>query len=134
MKRTLALTAVTALVAGTPALLAVAPAQAGGAERHARGTVAGARYDISAEKERSGFEVDADLDGVAAGSTWKMVVRHEGKRVATRKARARRDDGRYEVDFRSVRRPDTRGKDTFKVTLKRTNGAGKVTRKLTFPS
>ncbi|WP_343908235.1 hypothetical protein, partial [Nocardioides aquiterrae] len=112
--------------------LTAAPAQADGPERHAHGTVAGARYEISAEKDAGRFEVDADLDGVPAGSAWKMVVRHDGEKVATRTAKAVRDDGRYDVDFREVRRGDSAGKDVFRVTLTRTDGAGRVTRTLTF--
>lgn len=133
MKRTIALTTATALVAGSGALLVAAPAQADGPERHARGTIAGAQYEISAEKDNGRFEVDADIDRVPAGSTWKMVVRHDGKKVATRTATAvRDDDGHYDADFRDVKRADSAGKDVFKVTLKRTDGAGSVTRTLSF--
>jgi len=128
MKRTLALTTAGVVLAGSATALVAMPASADGPEKHARGTVAGARYDISVEKDDGRFEVDADLDGVARGSKWKMIVRHDGKRVATRTDRAELDDGQYEVDFNEVRRPDTAGKDRFKVTLKRTNGPGKVTR------
>jgi hypothetical protein len=131
MKRTLALTTTGAVLAASATALAVAPANADGPEKHAHGTVAGARYDISVEKDHGRFEIDADLDGVAAGSSWRMIVRHDGTRVATRTASAVRDDGQYEVDFREVNRHNTSGKDTFKVTLKRTDGPGKVTRKLT---
>lgn len=131
MKRPITLIAAGVLLAGPTVLMAAAPAQAE-PEKHARGTVAGARYDISVEKERGRFDADADLEGVAAGSRWKMVVRHDGRRVGARTARAVRDDGRFEVDFREVRSADTAGRDVFKVTLKRTDGAGKVTRKLVF--
>lgn len=131
-KRIIALSTAAALVAGSAATLVAVPAQADGPERHAHGRVAGAEYEISIEKERR-FEVDADLDGVPAGSTWRMVVRHDGKRVGTSTARAVRDDGRWEVDFREVRSADTSGGDTFKVTLSRVGGAGKVTRTLSFP-
>lgn len=132
MKRTIALITVAALAAGSAALAIAGPAQADGPERHARGTVAGAQYEITAEKDNGRFEVDADLDGVPAGSTWRMVVRHDGKKVATRTATAVRDDGRYDADFRDVDRPDSAGADTFKVTLTRTDGAGSVTRTLSF--
>lgn len=132
MNRTIALTTAAALVAGTATLAVAGAAQADGPERHAHGTVAGARYEMSAEKDNGRFEVDADLDGVPAGSTWRMVVRHDGTKVATRTAGAVRDDGRYDVDFPEVRRSDSSGADTFKVTLTRTDGAGKVTRTLTF--
>jgi hypothetical protein len=130
-KQLIALTTATALVAGTGAALVASPAQADGPERHARGQVAGAAYEISIEKERR-FEVDADLDGVPVGSTWRMVVRHDGKRVGASTARAVRDDGRYEVDFREVRSANTAGADTFKVTLKRVGTSAKVTRTLRF--
>lgn len=128
--------ALTSVLAGTMALTVAAPAApalAGGAERQVSGTVAGARYEMSAEKDDGRYEVDADLAGVRSGSTWKMVVRHDGKKVATRTSRAHREDGRFEVDFKSVNRPDSAGKDVFKVTLTRTDGAGKVTRTLSFP-
>lgn len=133
MKRTIALTTAAALVAAPAALLVAAPAQADGPERHAHGSIAGARYEISAEKDNGRFEIDADLDRVPAGSSWKMVVRHDGKKVATRTASAvRDDDGHYDADFRDVNRPDSAGKDVFKVTLKRTDGAGSATRTLSF--
>lgn len=132
MKRTIALTTATALAAGTAAVLVAVPAQADGPERHAHGRVAGAAYDITIEKDRR-FEVDADLDGVPAGSTWRMVVRHDGTRVGTSTARAVRDDGRWEVDFREVNSADTSGGDAFTVTLSRVGGSGKVTRTLSFP-
>ncbi|MCW2773944.1 MAG: hypothetical protein JWN91_2270 [Nocardioides sp.] len=130
-KRIIALTTAAALVAAPVAVLVAGPAQADGPERHARGTVAGATYDISAEKER-GFEVSADLEGVAAGSTWKVVVKHDGTRIGSQTLRAVPDDGRHEVDFRDFRSANTAGKDVFTVKIKRVDGAGSVTRTLTF--
>lgn len=139
MKRTIALiTAGAAGVAGAAVIggaavtgnLAAA-ADRSGPERHAHGRVAGAEYEIEIEKER-GFEVDAELDGVAPRSTWRMVVRHDGKRVGSRTAHAVRDDGRHEVDFRDLHSADTRGADRFVVVLKRVDGPGKVTRTLRF--
>jgi hypothetical protein len=82
MKRTIALTAATAVVAGSGFALAT-PAFADGPEKQAHGTIGGARYEISAEKDDGRYEVDADLDGVP-GSTWKLVVRHDGKVIAKR--------------------------------------------------
>jgi hypothetical protein len=132
-KQLIALTTASALVAGTGAALLATPAQADGPERHARGQVAGAAYEIGVEKDRR-FEVDADLDGVPAGSSWRMVVRHDGERIGSSTARAVRDDGRYEVDFREIRSANTPGADTFKVTLKRVGTSTKVTRTLRFTS
>ncbi|MEP9364593.1 hypothetical protein ABLE68_16625 [Nocardioides sp. CN2-186] len=133
LKRTIALTTAGTMLAGTAAALVAAPAHADGPEKNAYGSVGSARYEISVEKERR-FEINADLDGVPAGSSWKVVVRHDGKRVGSQTADAVRDDGRYEVDFHDFHSADTAGKDTFKVTIKRTDGAGKVTRTLTFRS
>ena len=130
-KRTVASIAAGALIAAPATVLLAGPASADGPEREARGTVAGAQYDISVEKDGR-FEVSADLDGVPSGSTWKVVVKHEGKKVGSQTRNAKRDDGRYEVDFRDFHSENTRGKDTFKVTIKRVDGAGKVTRTLTF--
>ncbi len=123
---TAATTAAGALVAS--ALLA-APAQADGPEKHATGTVAGGFYDISVEKE-GGFEVSADIEGVPASSTWRIIVRHDGQKVGSQKLRSRLDDGQHEVDFRDFSSADTAGKDTFRVTLRRTDGTAKVTRTL----
>jgi hypothetical protein len=132
-KRIIALSTAAALVAAPAAVLVAGPAQADGPERHARGTVAGATYDMSAEKER-GFEVSADVEGVPSGSTWKVVVKHDGKRIGSQTLRAVPDDGRHEVDFRDFRSANTAGKDVFTVKIKRVDGAGSVTRKLTFAS
>ncbi len=120
-------TAAASVVAATGLL--AAPAQADGPEKHATGTVAGGFYDISVEKE-GGFEVSADIDGVPASSTWRVVVRHDGKVVGSEKRRSVLDDGQHEVDFRDFFSADTAGKDTFRVTLRRTDGTAKVTRTL----
>jgi hypothetical protein len=132
LNRTFALPVAGALVGGS-ALIAMpaASAHADGPEKDVHGSVAGARYEISIEKDRR-FEIDAELEGVSAGSKWKMVVRHDGKRVATQRAHAVRDDGRHEVDFHDVHSGDTKGHDYFTVTLKRIDGQGKVTRTIRF--
>lgn len=120
-----------ALVTGTAAVLVAAPAMADGPERETSGRVAGSWFEMSAEKER-GFELDADLDNVPRGSTWRLVVKHDGERIATRTADTVRDDGRWEADFRDVHAPDSAGADTFTLTITRTDGPGKVTRTLAF--
>lgn len=128
--RTTALVAASALLAAPAVALLGGPAAADGPERHARGTLAGAPYDISLEKERGRFEVSADVDGATRGSTWKVVVRHDGRLVGKDTARALPDDGAYDVDFRELRSADTPGADRFKVTLIRVGG-DRVTRTLT---
>lgn len=130
-KRSIALATAVALAGGTATAALAAPASADGPERHAHGTIGGATYEIGIEKEHR-FEVDADLDGVPAGSTWKLVVRHDGKRIATRVAHAEPDDGRYEVDFREVHSRNTPGADRFKVKIVRVGGSDKVVRTLGF--
>ena len=68
--------------------------------------------------------MSADLDRVGAGTTWTIVIRHDGKRVGkvTRTADA---EGYVDLD---VNRPDTRGKDTFSF---RATGPGGATCKVT---
>lgn len=132
MKRIAIATASAAALATGVAVLVAAPAIADGPEKHSSGRVGGGWFEISAEKERNGFDLDADLDNVAAGSTWKIVVRHDGQRISRQVLNAVPDDGRHEVDFRDVRARNTSGADTFKVTIKRTDGPGKVVRTLSF--
>lgn len=131
VKRMTALVATGALVAVPATVLTAGAAQAAdGPERHARGTVGGARYDISVEKERSRFEIDTDLRSANRGSKWKVTVRHDGRLVGTDTARAVRDDGGYEVEFRDFHSRNTPGKDRFKVTIKKVGGP-QVTRTIT---
>ena len=130
-QRAAALSAASALLAGGFTALVALPAHADGPERHARGSIAGGQYEISIEKERR-FQVDVELDRVPANSTWRIVVRHEGRRGATRTARAAGDDGRWDVDFPEVRSGNTPGADTFRVRIQRVGGTAQVTRTLRF--
>ena len=82
MKRIAIATASAAALATGVAVLVAAPAIADGPEKHSSGRIGGGWFEISAEKERNGFDLDADLDNVAAGSTWKLVVRHDGQRIS----------------------------------------------------
>jgi hypothetical protein len=132
MKRIAIATASAAALATGAAVLVAAPAVADGPEKHSSGRVGGGWFEISAEKERNGFDIDADLDNVAAGSTWKLVVRHDGQRISRQVLGSVPDDGRHEVDFRDVNARNTAGADTFKVTITRTDGPGKVVRTLGF--
>ncbi|MFT4010509.1 MAG: hypothetical protein QM655_10760 [Nocardioidaceae bacterium] len=132
MKKRMIGVAAAGAVAATSAVVVAAPAWADGPERHAHGKVGGARYDIDIEKEHGTFEISVDLDDAPANSSWKLVVRHEGKKVGVRHASARYDDGEYEVDFRDVHSANTPGKDTFKVKIVRTDDTAKVTRTLQF--
>jgi hypothetical protein len=83
------------------------------ADTESGGTCAGAGYELSVDRERGGFEVDAGIDDANPGSRWKVVLRHEGRVIAdvTRRADA---EGDLDVDrFR----PNTKGKDTFRLRV-----------------
>jgi hypothetical protein len=108
MKKTLIAT--TALVAAGTTLLVASPASA---DVERRGTCAGATYELNVDRERGGFEVDADLDRARVGSEWRVTIRHDGK-VAT--SRVLRADDEGELDL-STYRTNTAGTDTFKLTL-----------------
>ncbi len=57
--------------------------------------------------------MDADVEGARTSSEWKVVLRHDGKVVASRSLRA---DDEGELDLDTFRR-DTAGKDAFKLTV-----------------
>jgi len=120
MYRTTALITAGALVAAPLAtLLAASPASADTSKRGACGQ---GSYELQIDREDAddggGFEVSADLDRVAPGSSWTVVIRHDGKR-AIRATRVADGEGDLEVD---VRRPDTSGRDTFRFKAVPTSG------------
>ena len=115
MKKTLIATTALLATAGTTALVA-APAHA---DVERRGTCAGATYELNVDRERGGFEVDADIDIARVGSEWRVTIRHDGK-VAT--SRVLRADDEGELDLDTFRR-NTAGKDVFKLTVTPAGGA-----------
>lgn len=115
MKKTLIATTALLATAGTTALVA-APAHA---DVERRGTCAEATYELNVDRERGGFEVDADIDDARVGSEWRVTIRHDGK-VAT--SRVLRADGQGELDLDTFRR-NTAGKDVFKLTVTPAGGA-----------
>ena len=115
MKKTLIATTAVLATAGTTALVA-APAHA---DVERRGTCAGATYELNVDRERGGFEVDADIDGARVGSAWRVTIRHDGK-VAT--SRVLRADDEGELDLDTFRR-NTPGKDVFRLTVTPAGGA-----------
>jgi hypothetical protein len=115
MKKTLIATTALLATAGTTALVA-APAHA---DVERRGTCAGATYELNVDRERGGFEVDADIDNARVGSEWRVTIRHDGK-VAT--SRVLRADDEGELDLDTFRR-NTAGKDVFKLTVTPAGGA-----------
>jgi hypothetical protein len=82
------------------------------------GTCSGARYELSVDRERGGFEVDADLDRARPGSRWRVTLRHDGA-VVTSKVHTADAEGDVDVD---AWRRDTAGTDTFRITVKPVGG------------
>lgn len=116
MKKTLiAGTAVLATAAGSAIALA-APASA---DVERRGTCAGATYELNVDRERGGWDVDADIEGARAFSDWKVTIRHDGK-VAVSRTLTADDEG--ELDLDAFRR-NTAGKDVFKLTVTPAGGS-----------
>ncbi len=113
-------TAALGLAALVAAPIAVAaPAHADGKDREFR--VAGAEVDFSVEKDDGRFEVSVDIDDARPGSKWRVVLRHDGKRYLNKVVRAERD-GDVDIDRN---RPNTKGKDVFKVKVKKVGGGAK---------
>jgi hypothetical protein len=99
-----------------------APANADGPEKEKEFRVAGAEVDFSVEKDDGRFEVEVDVDDARPGSKWRVVLWHDGRRYHNKGHRAD-DDGDIEID---KKRRDTKGKDTFKVKVKKVGGAAKT--------
>ncbi|MBE7323772.1 hypothetical protein IEQ44_03800 [Nocardioides sp. Y6] len=113
LRKTVAALGATALLASPLAL--AAPAQA--ADREFR--CGGAEVDFDVEKDDRRFEVEVDVDDAKPGSRYRVTLRHNGK-VFHKKVHRADSDGDV-VDIEKKRR-DTRGKDRFKVTVKKIGG------------
>lgn len=114
LRKTVATIGATALLA-SPLALGAAPAHA--ADREFR--VGGAEVDFDVEKDDGRFEIEVDLDDAKKGSKWRITLRHNGK-VFHKKVHRADSDGDIEID---KKRRDTRGKDRFKLTVKKIGGA-----------
>jgi len=75
----------------------------------------GGAAELSVEKKRHGFEIDAALDHSRPYSVWSMTLRHDGKVIAKRTNHRTDDEGEMDLERN---RPNTRGKDVFKLTVK----------------
>lgn len=117
MKKTLIAT--TALVATAAAGTTVLVAGPASADVEKRGTCAGAMFELNVDRERGGYDVDADIEGAKAYSTWQVAIRHNGKVAASRTIKAD-DEGELDLD---TFRKNTAGKDTFKLTVKPAGGS-----------
>ena len=116
MKKLIAATALLATAAGGATVLVAAPASA---DVERRGTCAGATYELNVDRERGGFEVDADIDNARPGSEWRVAIRHDG-RLATSRVLTADDEG--ELDLDTFRR-NTAGQDTFRLTVTPAGGS-----------
>jgi hypothetical protein len=116
MKKTLIATTLVATAAAGSTVLVAGPASA---DVERRGTCAGATYELNVDRERGGFEVDADIDNARPGSEWRVAIRHDGTLATSRVLRA---DGEGELDLDTFRR-NTAGKDTFKLTVTPAGGS-----------
>ena len=114
MKKTITALALTAAAGAT--VLVAAPAHA---DVERRGTCAGATYELNVDRERGGFEVDADIDNARVGSEWRVTLRHDGKVTTSRVLRA---DDEGELDLDAWRR-NTAGKDVFRLTVTPAGGS-----------
>ena len=73
-----------------------------------------ALVELNVDKEAGGFEVDGDVDNAKPGSTWKVVLRHDGDQVLARTLKA---DHEGELDVDTLR-PDTSGSDVLTLRVK----------------
>lgn len=114
LRRTTATLGATALLATPLAVLTASPAAAADREFG----YAGADVEFDVERDDGRFEVEVEIDDARPGSRWRVVLRHNGKVFHERVHRA---DGDGEVEIEKKRR-NTRGRDTFKLTVKRIGG------------
>ena len=110
MKKTLIATTLVATAAAGTTVFVAGPASA---DVERRGTCAGATFELNVDRERGGYDVDADVENARASSEWTVAVRHDGKVAVSRTLRA---DHEGELDLDTFRR-NTRGTDTFRLTV-----------------
>jgi hypothetical protein len=122
IRRTTAALGTVALVAA-PLTFMAAPANA--AEREFR--YAGAEVEFSVEKDDGRFEVEFDLDDARPGQKFRVVLKHDGKTFHKRVHKVNRE-GDIEIE---KNRRNTKGKDVFKLRLKKIGGPKAVTKKIT---
>lgn len=113
IKRTTATIGVAAML-GAP-MLTAAPAAA--AEREFR--YGGAEVEFEVGKDDGRFEVEVDIDGKRKDK-WRVKLWHDGKRFHNKVHRG-------DVDIEK-KRPNTKGKDVFKLRVKKVGGPKAKTR------
>lgn len=113
LKRTTATMGVAAMFAAP--MMTAAPAAA--AEREFR--YGGAEIEYEVEKDDGRFEVEVEIDGKRK-DRWRVVLWHDGKRYHKKVHRG-------DVEIEKNRR-DTKGKDVFKLRVKKVGGPKAKTR------
>src|SRR5688500_6229234 len=110
-KSLLTVVALSAVTATLPALaLTAAPANAGDGDVEKARNCGGFQIELKVGPEDGGWEVESDVDDAKSGSDWRIVIRHDGRRVFNR-VRTAGPGGDVEVD---LRRPNTADSDTFR--------------------
>jgi hypothetical protein len=71
------------------------------------------------------FEVEVDIDNAKRGSKWRVTPWHDGRRYHHKVHTANRGSD-IEIE---KKRPNTKGKDVFKLRVKRLSAAGAATRR-----
>ncbi len=118
------LVGITALLGASTALLVAAPAHA---DVERQGACGAGHYELTVDREGTGWDVDADLDRLATGAEWKIVLKHDGKRFY-RAVRTADHEGEIDVDrFRG----DTAGSDVFTFKATRVGGTERCTARIT---
>lgn len=120
IRRATATVGAAALLAAPMTVMSAAPASA--ADREFR--YAGADVEFDVEKDDGRFEIEVEIDDAKPRSKWVVVLRHDGKRFFKRTLRANRE-GEIEIE---KKRRNTRGKDVFKLRVKKVGGPKAVTR------
>lgn len=123
LRRTAAALGTTALVATPLTMMTASPAAAADREF----SYAGASVEYDVEKDDGRFEVEVDVDDAKPGTRWVITLWHDGNRYYHR-TRTADSDGDIEVQ-RS--RANTKGKDVFKMRIKKVGGPAAQTRTIT---
>jgi hypothetical protein len=108
---------------GAAALLAapmMSATPAAAADREFR--YGGAEVEFEVGKDDGRFEVEVDIDGKRT-DRWRVTLWHDGKRYHHKVHQG-------DVDIEK-KRPNTRGKDVFKLRVKKIGGPKAVTRVIT---
>ena len=111
LRKSTAVAGITALLAVPTAMVVASPANA---DIERGGSCAGARYELNVDRERGGFEVDADIEDAAPGSRWRIVLKHDGR---TYYNKVRTTDREGDVDVERFRH-NTNGRDRLGLRVK----------------